>query len=174
MKERTHHAYMWLAETTDGDFIPQYEADGTENSGRIVLDLDKEGKLARVYRVPVNPGLPSHFVKLCDGKRLILIRREAPKLVDRPNEKAILEATGNNPEVAKLLDRLKRSPTGFTLYLLGFQTTIKGKNYKAIRYIRHDGEYRDTTNFDLAWDEYDETLRALKEKIKEVKNGSSR
>lgn len=120
--------YMWIAHTRDHKYIPNIERDGTVNRFGVVKELYKSGNLDALYMVPRVKDLPSHKVTIPVGCKPIAAYR-----------------TG----ISKLSDN--RVIRFVQYYLLGFHTTVDGKNFQVMRIIKPSGEYRDTTNFKLRW-----------------------
>lgn len=111
MESNPLNLYYWKVIYDNGETLQEIE-DGKTHSFKEV-DLDK---LVRLGWVSDNPNLPSYFVNLESFQRPILYRRRG-------------------------IHALKKNAKPFTIgYLLGWQSTINGRNYKSIMFIRPDGE----------------------------------
>jgi len=97
--------YFWKATYKDGSSICQFE----EGKERLFSEID-QSRLESFAWVPFNSSDPVIIIKLEPWQRLIAVRRN-------------FITTGPEGESRK------------TIYLLGWQSTINGRNYKSICYI---------------------------------------
>lgn len=67
-QERRKLEYFWVAETTDGDTIPQFTVDGEENKYTQVRKLAEENRVEAVYWVPINDEPAKHSIGMTDLK----------------------------------------------------------------------------------------------------------
>lgn len=109
------HPYYWVAHFTDGEEIAQYTADGQEVLYREVLNRLESGKgLLFIAWVPTQKGKPTYVQQIDSSwQRPIVLRRH-------------FVTTG-------FIDGKEKGHR--ILFLLGWQATIAGKNYKSILFI---------------------------------------
>lgn len=109
------HPYYWLVRFEDGEEVAQYTADGKEVLYRAVLDRLQTGKgLSFIAWIPTQKGKPTYIQHIDSSwQRPIVYRRHFVKM--------------------GLLDAQKKAEK--VIFLLGFQATIGGRNYKSIMFI---------------------------------------
>lgn len=110
--DKTQEGITWRAVYKGGSFLAQYNKDGTVNKYK---DIDRD-RLERFDLLRHN--VRFYSVYLQDNQRLIYRRRT--------------------------LIRMKTDDLGEqereVIYLVGYQTTIGGKNLVVLNYIYHDGK----------------------------------
>jgi len=125
--------FFWIAKYKDGTELRQFDEDGKEHSFR---EID-QGRLESFSWVPftreqvlslpircVSRPLPTYTLHLRENQRLIAVRR-------------------NYITYGKGFEERR------TIYLLGWQETINGKNYKSILYIHEDGSVEVSDSFEF-------------------------
>lgn len=109
------YQYYWLARFSDREEVAQYSINGEEVLYREVLDRLQAGKgLSFIAWIPTQKGKPT-YVQYIDSswQRPIVLRRHFVKV--------------------GVLDGEKKAER--TIFLLGWQATINGRNYKSILFI---------------------------------------
>lgn len=108
------HPYYWVAKFTDGEEVAQYTEDGKEVLYREVLNRLDSGKgLSYIELAPLRKGLPVYRQEIdSTWQRPIVFRRHFVKM--------------------GMFDGKKSERV---IFLLGWQATINGKNYKSILFI---------------------------------------
>lgn len=115
IKKACPFPYYWVAGFEDEEEIAQYTEDGKEVLYREVLNRLEAGKgLSFIALVSTQEGKPT-YIQYIDStwQRPIVLRRHFLKV--------------------GLLDAQKKSER--TIFLLGWQATIAGRNYKSIMFI---------------------------------------
>lgn len=109
------HPYYWLARFEDGEEVAQYNSSGEEVLYREVLDRLQAGKgLSFIAWVPTQKGKPTYVQYINSSwQRPIVARRHFVKV-------GILDAQKKGEKI---------------LFLLGWQATIGGRNYKSVLFI---------------------------------------
>lgn len=108
------HPYYWVAKFEDGEEVVQYTVDGREVLYREVLDRLQGKGLSFVAWVPTEKGRPTYVQHIDSSwQRPVVLRRHFVKV--------------------GALDGEKKSER--TIFLLGWQATIAGRNYKSILYV---------------------------------------
>ena len=109
------HPYYWLVKFEDGEEIAQYTESGEEVLYRAVLDRLQSGKgLSFIAWVPTQKGKPIYVQHIDSSwQRPIVYRRHFVKMGLLTGEKKAEKV----------------------IFLLGFQATIAGRNYKSIMLI---------------------------------------
>jgi hypothetical protein len=104
-------SFYWKAKYLDGTELSQFDKNGEEH----LFSEIKQENLDTFSWVPINASLPTYSIKLAPNQRLIALRR---------HRKHIKGGVELGEEV---------------MYLLGWQMTELGKNFKSIMYICPDG-----------------------------------
>ena len=109
------HPYYWLARFEDGEEVTQYTLSGKEVLYREVSNRLETGKgLSFIAWIPTQKGKPTYIQHIDSSwQRPIVLRRHFVKV--------------------GLADAQKK--TERMLFLLGWQTTIGGRNFKSILFI---------------------------------------
>lgn len=114
------HPYYWLAKFADGEQVAQYTDSGEEVLYREVLNRLQAGRgLSFIAWIPTQKGKPAYIQHIDSSwQRPIVLRRHFVKV--------------------GLLDAKKKAEK--VLFLLGWQATIGGRNFKTIAYIDPTGD----------------------------------
>ena len=108
--------YVWVAEYSDGSYFSQFDEKGVE---RLFGDIEQD-KLIKFHMCGMDS--PRLFTVLInDSNRLICFRRHMQKHCASP----VLHSEGHD-----------------VLYVLGFQKTVKGVNFKSMMFIDVDGNVK--------------------------------
>lgn len=105
--------YYWLVKYKDGSQLQQFEMDGKEH---LFKEID-QSRLDTYTWMPFDASKPSYTLKLEPWQRLIAAKTH------------------------RLITSLRTGIKSHTItYLLGWQTTHQGRNFKSIMYIKPDGD----------------------------------
>lgn len=130
--------FEWVAVSTTGKEIQQFQSDGIENLFQTVLELSENRELSYLYLIPKRAEYRKHVmfaVNYLTGEHLIrgvalnLVHkeiREESNLHFRPiHVRRMRHDLGVGGEPIEGTKRVH-------LYLLGWQVTVNGKNYQKI------------------------------------------
>ena len=115
--------YLWRVIDAEGKILDQLNETG---QGRKLEEIEVLKRPYTIYLIPQRPGLPQVSVKISGTKRFIYFRKIHKK-------------------VSMLGSLFKGEQTVSTVYALGWQDTVEGKNVKSIMWISENGDITEDT-----------------------------